>query len=181
MDKKTILVKEVVCRMQETAEITGNIITPLPIKEIYEVKHHISSQDSQLGMKSVAYFGDINFKIIYIDNNDNCLRQIEQALPYKGISFLKNNENSFEPEIRVKTYIQDIFAAKDGAKSIKVNGFLTLEIIITREKELCIGELASPEVNSGQEDKHTESQMCSKDIFTEVKEGIEENITITIE
>lgn len=141
MKNKLFLVKEIVAQIKQTDEIEGSIKIPFPVKEIHKIRHQPLQVRTVIGRRCIAYFGEIKFSIYFIHGEDFSIRLIEDNLCYKGFAYFEEHEFSKnKPIVEIQTVVLDAFAEKKQ-DSIKITGFISTELILTKHKEISLGEL----------------------------------------
>ncbi|MDR3543100.1 MAG: hypothetical protein P4L69_19365 [Desulfosporosinus sp.] len=122
-------------------EIEGIISLPFNIKEVFEVRHNILPTRKTIGKKCVAYFGEIQIQVYCIDSSDMSIRLAENVLHYRGFNFIDNKELSLQPIIRMNTTVKDIFVEIMELNQLKIDGLLSINSILSIERELVLDEL----------------------------------------
>ena len=205
MQKGSFLIKEICSSSEHTAEFHGIICTPLPIKEVFEVRHELKDPRIMIGENAIAYFGQILIKIFYINEENLSLSLVEQQFGYRGFSFPEKGILNLKPGALITNKLLDIFVSLTSNKELNISGIISSELTLTVEKKINYRKLteSTAEAKSDEEifnetnrlddeitarvlpeeDKNTPVYIegSQNEIYTELTSGCNQDITFILE
>ena len=209
MSAKKILVKEICNRASELSQFEKVITTSVPILEVFELRHEIKDPRIIIGKKVVAIAGEIGIKVYFVSKGNSQLYFSEHSINYRCYIPSELEFHPLKPLASVKSELHDIFMEVLDLSHIRISGVILSELTVLVEKEYDIEQFSGfPEqcmkteehgtsiaLDEGErviykeprlrvpnhiiEDKRDENDL--PEVHTEVKEGINQDVTIILE
>ena len=135
MSDKKILVKEVCHKKSVLSQFDGCIETPIPIHEIYEIKHEIKSPRVLIGKKVIALLGKIMLKVYCVKKESLEIFLIERAFDYRNYIPGDYGFHHLKTCTSINNELQDIIIESIEEDGIRLAGIIQTHLTITLEKE----------------------------------------------
>ena len=199
MDKGSILVKKVCGENSTICDFEAIIHTEVPIKEVYEIRHQILKTKVLFGKNAIVFFGRILIKAYCINSENLKLFLSEQTVSYKGFIHGEFEFHKLNPQINVKSKLEDIFIEVMESNRIKMTGIISTELLFCIEKVIKLSQLENSQdirgdsdLNQQWDNKDDDYSACTMDnknegyeeteeIRTEVNLGTNQEFTIILD
>lgn len=202
LSDKKVLVKEVCHKTSVLSQFEGVIKTPIPIHEIFEIKHEVRSPRILLGKKVIALLGSILIKAYCVKKEGFEVFLIEKAFDYRSYIPSDYNFHHLKPCASLSYKLEDLIIESAEENEIRLAGIIRTHLTLTVDKEHYLAGLtnhkAAKEESTPEIEKpishnvliekslasnldNTAYEASEEEVYAEVIQGHNQDLTIILE
>jgi hypothetical protein len=185
------------------SQFDGTITPCMPIQEIYEIRHEINTPRVLIGEKMIALLGNLTVKAYCVKKENKEMFLVEKSFTYRNYITGNYNFHHLKPCTSLRSKVQDIIIESVKDDEIRLSGIILTDLVFSLEKEydtallgghkedrqeysvetkeLSYQSVQSEEDSPLSEYKLAEEATKEEEVYAEVIQGSNQDLTIILE